>query len=90
VWVRAMTNEEIQKIAHDAAELAAKKAVRETLTALGINGDNPLEFQEQMHFVRTLRSAAATVGRQTLTVMIGAIVMGVLWSVWGKIGGPPK
>lgn len=85
-----MTEQEVRKIAHEAAELAAKKAVRETLLALGIDADEPVEFQSRMVFVRSLQSAAATVGRQSLTVVIGTMVLGVLYAMWDKVGGPPR
>jgi hypothetical protein len=85
-----MTEAEIRKLAHEAADLAARKAVRETLTALGIDTDKPFEFQEKMNFVRSLQNAATTIGRQTLTAFIGTVVLGALWAIWAKIGGPVK
>jgi hypothetical protein len=85
-----MDEEDIRRIAHEAADMAARKAIRETLVALGVDPDRPFEFQERMNFVRSLQSAASTIGKQTLTAVIGTVVLGILLAIWSKVGSPPR
>jgi hypothetical protein len=75
-----MNEAEIEKI--------VSKTVSETLIKLGIDADDPLEFQADMQHLRNWRQSVATVKRQSLTTAIGIITAGVLGLVWLAVRGP--
>jgi hypothetical protein len=75
-----MTEAEIRKIVSD--------TVSETLMKLGIDADDPLEFQADMQHLRNWRQSVATVKRQSLMTAIGIITAGVLAIVWMAAKGP--
>jgi hypothetical protein len=85
-----MDESDIKRIATEAADMAARKAIRETLVALGVDPDRPFEFQERMNFLKTLQSASNAAGRQAITAMIGTVILGVLWAIWLQVGGNGK
>lgn len=59
------------------AEEAAQKAVDRTLTGLGVDMDQPLEFQRDMAHLRRWRRAVDSAGLKGLTVLMGFMVIGV-------------
>lgn len=71
------THEMLEKIATN----AARKAVREVLLTMGIDADDPIEFQRRMEFLRTLKvvgdAARRTVVKTTISVIVTAI-LGIL------------
>lgn len=76
-----MNDAEIRKIVSD--------TVSETLMKLGIDADDPLEFQADMQHLRNWRQSVATVKRQSLMTAIGIITAGILGLVWMAVKGPP-
>ncbi len=51
-----MSDESHREFLQRIADRAAEKAVRDTLTAIGIDVSNPVKAQEQFAFLRTLAS----------------------------------
>lgn len=68
-----MTENEVRKV--------VKEAVRETLTTLGFDTDDPLEAQRDMQFVRSWRKSTDTMKRQGLVSAIGVLTVGFLGAV---------
>lgn len=75
-----MNDAEVRKIVSD--------TVAETLMKLGIDADDPLEFQADMQHLRNWRQSVATVKRQSLMTAIGIITAGVLGLIWMAVRGP--
>lgn len=69
-----MNDAEVKKI--------VSETVAETLLKLGIDADDPLEFQRDMQHLRAWRESVATVKRQSLITAIGIITAGVLGLIW--------
>lgn len=75
-----MNEADIRKIVAD--------TVDQTLTRLGIDADDPLEFQRDMQHLRAWRESVATVKRQSLMTAIGILTAGVLGLIWMAVRGP--
>lgn len=74
-----MTEAEIRKI--------VAETVKETLTRIGIEADDPLEVQRDMQHLRAWRESVATVKRQGLITAIGILTAGILGAIWMAIKG---
>lgn len=72
----------------------AQLIVRETLVALGVDINNPIEFQADARFVRKMRTTHERVGAKALLTIVGLfitgtaalIVLGAVAFVKGKAG----
>ena len=75
-----MTEDEVQRI----AKTAAKEAVHETLTLIGLDMSIPADLQRDFQFIRSWRQSSEAVKRQGLlaavTVLVGGF-LGLLWMV---------
>ncbi len=77
-----MTDDEIKRV--------VAQTVAETLLKLGIDAEDPLEFQADMQHLRQWRQSVATVKRQGLMTAVGILTAGVLGLIWMAIkGGQP-
>lgn len=77
-----MTEHEIRKI--------VAETVDQTLTRLGVDTENPLEFQRDLQHLRNWRESVATVKRQSLVTAVGILVAGILGLIWLAVrGGNP-
>ena len=72
-----MTEAEVRKIAHE----AARQAVKETLTALGVDADHPLEAQKDFQMLRDWRRSAETVKKQSLVTAVGILTAGIIGAI---------
>lgn len=77
--VRLVSEAEIRKIVKD--------TVAETLTALGVDSENPIEFQKDMAHVRAWRNSTDKVKSQSLMAAVGVITLGGLGLIWQAIKG---
>jgi hypothetical protein len=75
-----MNEAEIEKI--------VSKTVAETLLKLGIDADDPLEFQADMQHLRSWRRSVDTVKKQSLMTAIGILTAGMLGLIWVAVRGP--
>lgn len=75
-----MTEAEVRKVVCE--------TVKETLTRLGIDADDPMEAQKDMAFVRRLRGSVETVQRQGIITAVGIIMAGILGLIWMAVKGP--
>jgi ABC-type uncharacterized transport system substrate-binding protein len=83
-----MTEEEVSRIAAEAADRAARKAIRETLLALGVDADRPIEFQEKMQFLASARAVMRTIVSQAITAIVGIAAVGGATAIWMQMGQP--
>ncbi len=74
-----MTEHEIRKI--------VAETVDQTLTRLGVDTQDPLEFQKDMQHLRAWRESVATVKKQGLVTAVGIIVAGILGLMWLGLKG---
>lgn len=77
--MREITQEQIRDIVED--------TVRTTLMTLGVDANNPLEFQKDMAHVRNWRQSVETVKRQSLMTAIGILTTGAVGVLWMAIKG---
>lgn len=75
----AFTEADIRKIVAD--------TVKETLTKLGVDTENPLEYQKDQAFVRSWRNSSEAVKRQGIITAIGIITTGLVGLVWMALKG---
>jgi hypothetical protein len=71
----------------DEIETVVRKAVKDTLLALGFDVCHPLDLQADMQHLRTWRQAVNTVRRQSLITAIGVITAGILGLIYMAISG---
>ena len=74
-----MTEAEIRRI--------VAETVDQTLTRLGVDTEDPLEFQRDLQHLREWRKSVATVKRQSLVTAVGVITIGILGLIWLAIKG---
>lgn len=74
-----MTEAEIRKI--------VAETVKETLTRMGIEADDPFEVQKDMQHLRGWRTSTETVKRQGLLTAVGILTAGVIGLIWMAIKG---
>lgn len=65
-----------------------RKAVHETLLALGLDVADPTELQKDMAFLRSWRGASETVKRQGLLTATIIVVTGFFGLLWAFFKGP--
>lgn len=63
------------------------EAVKETLTRIGIEADDPLEVQRDMQHLRSWRTSTETIKRQSLMTAIGILTAGILGAIWMAFKG---
>lgn len=76
-----MTEHEIRRI--------VSETVNETLTRLGVDTEDPLEFQRDLQHLRAWRESVATVKQQSLVTAVGIIIAGALGLMWLALRGTP-
>ena len=76
-----MTEAEIRRI--------VAETVDQTLTRLGVDTENPIEFQRDLQHLRNWRESVATVKRQSLVTAVGVIIAGALGLMWLALKGSP-
>lgn len=59
-----------------------KEAVKETLISLGIDACNPMEMQQDFHFLRDVRQTAEKVKSKVPLAAVGVLVAALLGAVW--------
>lgn len=64
-----------------------RATVKETLLALGIDTDEPLEAQKDFQHLRAWRQSSDTVKSQGLVAAVGILVTGILGLVWIALKG---
>ena len=74
-----MTELEIRRI--------VAETVKETLTRMGIEADDPFEVQKDMQHLRSWRTSTETVKRQGLLTAVGIVTAGVIGIIWMAIKG---
>jgi hypothetical protein len=74
-----MTEADIRRIVAD--------TVNQTLMQLGIDSQDPIEFQKDMQHLRAWRESVATVKRQSLITAIGILTTGIVGLVWIAMKG---
>lgn len=70
----SMSREEIQEI--------VRETVRECLTSLGVDQNDPLETQRDLAWLRDLRKASASARAKAGTALLGVLVSAVLGALW--------
>lgn len=74
-----MTEAEVKRI--------VAESVDQTLTRLGVDVTDPLEFQKDMAHLRAWRESVATVKKQGLITAVGIVVAGIIGLVWLALKG---
>jgi hypothetical protein len=73
----------------DEIRAIVKASVEETLLALGIDTDEPLEAQKDFQHLRAWRTSSETVKRQGFVTAVGILVTGIFGLIWLAIRGGP-
>lgn len=76
-----MTEAEIRRI--------VSETVDQTLTRLGVDTDDPLEFQRDLQHLRAWRQSVSTIKQQGLITAVGVITVGLLGLLWLALRGSP-
>lgn len=76
-----MTEQEIRRI--------VAETVDQTLTRLGVDTHEPLEFQKDLQHLREWRQSVGTIKRQGLITAVGILTAGILGLIWMAVKGGP-
>jgi hypothetical protein len=66
----------------DEVRALVRSTVKETLTTLGVDEDDPLEVQRDLAWVRDVRKASASARAKAGTALIGLLVAAVAGACW--------
>jgi hypothetical protein len=77
-----LQSEAVKALITDVAAKAAQTAVKETLTKLGVDHDDPLEMQADFRWVRDFRKTSAEMRNKSLLALIGILVTGSAAAFW--------
>jgi len=75
-----------EALMREIADKAAHAAVRETLTALGIDADDPKEAQKDFAWVRNYRGLCEKIGSRIMLTLITLMTVGIAGAVWKSLG----
>jgi len=75
-------SEQVSEMTRDELKDLAKETAHEVLRGLGVDVDEPLEFQKDMAHVREWRKSSAAVKSAGLLAAVGVLVTGTLGALW--------
>ena len=77
-----MTDSEQDALTRAIAKEAAKEAVDELMTRLGIDNTSPLDMQRDMQWLRDTRVGSEKIREKGILTLIGAAVLGGATILW--------
>jgi hypothetical protein len=77
-----LTDKEQDALTRVIAKEAAKQAVDELMTRLGIDNANPLDMQRDMQWLRDTRVGSEKIKEKGVLTLIGAAVLGAATIIW--------
>lgn len=77
-----MSGEPVVTMNKSEVNALVKQVVTETLSSLGVDTNNPQEFQRDMQHLRDWRVASQTVKKHALLTTLGIFTTGVLAAAW--------
>lgn len=83
--VREIVDECLAKcplMCEDEVSALVKSTVRETLTGLGVDHAQPLEFQKDMAWVRDVRRASAAARAKAAAALLGILLTAAAGALW--------
>jgi 2-iminoacetate synthase ThiH len=83
--VATVTDEDL----HDIARRAGQEGAQEALRIMGIDPDNPLEAQKDMHFLRDLRTGTRTVKGKAINAVVAALALAGLYKLFDGLKWGP-
>ncbi|GAB4576669.1 MAG: hypothetical protein Tsb0019_01290 [Roseibium sp.] len=83
-----MTEQELHELARHSGREGGREAAQEVLRALGVDIEQPLEAQKDMHFLRDLRKGTSSVKGKIISTIVGALALAGLYRLlsgakWG-------
>jgi hypothetical protein len=75
-------SEEEEHFTRDQVKTIVQETVRETLTSLGMNIDDPVALQKDMHHLREWREGTDAVKRKGMLVIVGTLVAATMSLIW--------
>lgn len=80
-----MTEQELQELARNSGREGGREAAQEVLRALGVDLDQPLEAQKDMHFLRDLRKGTSSIKGKIINTVVGALALAGLYKLVSNI-----
>lgn len=77
-----MTSSEQDALTRAIAKEAAKEAVDELMTRLGVDNASPLDMQRDMQWLRDTRVGSEKIKEKGVLTLIGAAVLGGVAILW--------
>lgn len=81
----SLNEDQIKDLVNAAAKAAASEAVYKTLIAMGIDAQDPIGTQQDMAYLRKLRSSSDKVREKGLSSAIAVVVGAGLTALWWGI-----
>ena len=80
-----MTDDELRILARKSGKEGGREAAREVLRALGVDIEQPLEAQKDMHFLRDLRKGTSSLKGKTINTIVGALALAGLYKLFSDL-----
>ncbi|GAB2183740.1 hypothetical protein [Roseibium sp. LAB1] len=83
-----MNEDQLREIAREGGKEGGREAAHEVLQALGVDIENALEAQKDMHFLRDLRKGTSSIKGKVINTVVAALALGGLYKLvsgirWG-------
>ncbi len=80
-----MTEQELHELARNSGREGGREVAQEVLRALGIDLEQPLEAQKDMHFLRDLRKGTSSVKGKIINTVVGALALAGLYKLFSSV-----
>jgi hypothetical protein len=83
-----VNEDQMREIAREGGKEGGREAAQEVLRALGVDIENTIEAQKDMHFLRDLRKGTSSVKGKVINTIVGALALAGLYKLlsgvrWG-------
>ncbi len=82
---RAVNEDQMREIAREGGKEGGREAAQEVLKALGVDIENTIEAQKDMHFLRDLRKGTSSVKGKVINTVVGALALAGLYKLLSGI-----
>jgi hypothetical protein len=80
--IKELVQEELAQSNSISVQEAVKITVKEVFLTMGMDASDPLELQQDFHFIRELRENTESFKGKVMQVVVGMCVTALLLAVW--------
>ncbi|GAB2184954.1 hypothetical protein [Roseibium sp. LAB1] len=84
-----MNKDQIREVTREGGKKGRREAAQEVLKALGVDIENTIEAQKDMHFLRDVRKDTSSVKGKVISTIVGALALAGLYKLLSGIRWGP-